>query len=108
MNKRRQTQIISYLLAASLLLSFWVCVEECQADFENNRDAGFSVSQNIRAENTDADSCSVQTAPSAVFSNQESFALTNFSLLPHQSRKPIFQQMSAPVIGSGSRKREKI
>ena len=104
MNKQQRTQIISYLLTASLLLSFWVCIEGCQAEVVNDCEAHHSVSDSIHLENTDEDSCAVQTAPSVIFSNQKVFASANFSSLPHQSRKAIFQMLSAPVLLYGNEK----
>ena len=103
MNKQ-QTQIISYLLTASLLLSFWICVEECQTEIENDSQVNVSVSENIRVENTDKDSCSVQAAPLVIFFNQKLFTSTNSSTFPHQTRKAIFQHKFAPVLSGQNEK----
>jgi len=102
MNEKRRTQIISYLLTASLLLSFWVCVENCPA-VEMNCETLFSVSDNLQVENTDEDFCSIQTAPSAIFPNQKLFASTNFVSLPNQSHKLIFQPVSTSVVSYRNR-----
>ena len=99
MKKPRRTQFISYLLAASLLLSFWICVEGCQEtvnDFETN----VSIFHNIHVDNTEKNSCSIQTAPLAAFSNHQSFAARNFSLLTHQSKKIILQEKPLSVLSS--------
>jgi len=96
MNNRR-TKIISYLLTASFLLSFWICVEGCQAEVEIDFETKHLTSHNIRFENVEEDSCSIQTAPLAFYSNQESFVPAD-SKLPNRVRKQFFKQNFACVL----------
>ena len=94
MKKRRRIQLISYLLMASILLSFWVCVAGCET-VEADCGTYLSVSDNSHVENANEDFCSIQTAPSAVFSNQKSIVPTNLSLLPNQFRRLNIQSSDA-------------
>jgi len=84
MNKFLSKQIFSYFLTASLLLSFWICVENCQAEAESDSENSRLVGQKVQAENTEKDSCSIHTSPSALFSNQELFISTGSASLPNR------------------------
>ncbi len=103
MNKFLPKQFFSCFLAMSFLLSFWICVENCQAENENNTDS--SVLQNVQVENTEEDFCSVQTSPSAFFSNQKSFIAVGSSTLPKYSPEKISQQTASPLITQQIKKR---
>ncbi len=92
MNKFLLKQIGAYLFTASLLLSFWVCVENCHAEENKTSETSLISSQNIQAENPEKDSCSVQNAPSALFSSQETIVLINSALLPNCLGKSISRQ----------------
>ncbi len=97
MNKFLSEQIFSFLLLASLLLSFWTCVENCQAEAEHNSEASHAALQN-EVENTEKDSCSVQTALFAFLSNQEMFVSAGLALHPNHSWKIISRQTFLPVL----------
>ena len=98
MNKFLSKQILSFLLMASLLLSFWICVENCQAETEHNSETNRAALQNVQIENTEKDSCSVQTAPLAFFSNQELFVSADLASPPNHSWKTISRQTFLPVL----------
>ncbi len=97
MNSLRKTKIISHFLTVCLLLSFWICVENCDAETEKELKTSSLVFQSIQAENSEKDSCSVQSAPSALFSSQEIFALASSVAYSNQSRRIIFRHQFTPV-----------
>ncbi len=97
MNKHRRTQILSYLVAASLLLSFWICVEGCQ-EAENESAPGVPNIQSVFFDSTEKDSCSIRTSPSVIFSNPESFAAVRFFALAGAVRKVVFLHIQASVL----------
>ncbi len=97
MNTFLSKQIFSFLMMASFLLSFWICVENCQAEAEHNSEISRAALQNVQVENTEKDSCPVQTAPLAFFSNQELFVSASLASLPNRSWKTISRQTFLPV-----------
>ncbi|MDQ3714221.1 MAG: hypothetical protein M3388_18670 [Acidobacteriota bacterium] len=88
-------QKFSFLLMASFLLSFWICIENCRAEAEHNSEISRAALQNVQVEKTEKDSCSVQTAPSAFSSNQELFVASSASL-SNRSWKEIARQTFSP------------
>ncbi len=98
MNTLLSKQILSSLSIASLLLSFWICVENCQAEAGHNSENSCAALQNVQADNAEKDSCPVQTAPLAFASNQELFVSTSLALLPNHSWKTISQQTFLSVL----------
>ncbi|MBA3599642.1 MAG: hypothetical protein H0W45_00175 [Acidobacteria bacterium] len=98
MNTFLPKQIFSFLLMASFLLSFWICIENCRAEAEHNSEISRAALQSVQAENKEKDSCSVQPAPSAFFSNQEMFVLAGSASLPNQSWKIISRQTFSLVL----------
>ena len=98
MNTFLSKQVFSFLLMASLLLSFWICVENCQAETEHNSEINRAASQNVQADNTEKDLCAVQNAPLAVFSNQELFVSVGLASFMNRSWKTIFRQTFVPVL----------
>ena len=97
MSKQIRRQSISYFLMASLLLSFWICVDNCQAEVESDCETVHSISQNTGVENSEKDFCPVQFAPTAFFSNQPLIVSTSASLNPTDFRRTISQLKFAPI-----------
>jgi len=98
MNTFLSKQFFSFLLMASLLLSFWIFVENCQAEAEYNFETNRATLQNVQAENAEKDSCPVQTAPLVFFSNQELFVSASLASHPNHSWKTISRQTFLPVL----------
>ena len=98
MNTLLSKQILSSLSIASLLLSFWICVENCRAEAEHNSETSRMALQNVQVENMEEDSCPVQTAPLAFFSNQELFVSASLASLPNRCWKTISRQTILPVL----------
>jgi len=92
MNTFLSKQVFSFLSITSLLLSFWICVENCRAEVEHNFEINRTSLQNVQVENAERDSCSVQTSPLAFFSNQELFISVSLASLPNHSRRTISRQ----------------
>lgn len=97
MSKQIRRQLISYFLMASLLLSFWICVDNCQAEVETDCEVVHLISQNTGVENSEKDSCPVQTSPTAFFSNQPLIVSTSASLFPTDFWKTISQIKLVPT-----------